>query len=427
MRQTLEAIAENVQLYHARDERYQRGSSIPFEVSPSPLQLSPEYRDTIGRIGTEGAAFLQAADDLYRTDERAAGILDRGKPAALQGRGPASYLFFRPDLLLGKDGLKICELETSPFGLGLSHLLNVAYSGAGFETIVEPGILTGHITSRTPDQGVIVWDDKTAAYRGQLSYLADKVFSDRPGRTWEARHISDLPEGTDSIYRAFYLHSYLGDRAVQALVDTSGADFVPTLTPHLEEKALLTFLWDSRFELPLRRSLGNGGYDFMRSVVPPTWIIGEEASFAPGLPGNLPDSLQLASLSRAQRAFVLKCSGFSGHSSWAESVVLLQTKSKADALAALKAAAKARDELYIVQAFTDGTKVPVEYELDGGGVAAMLGRLRLTPYYDTASGALLSMKATARANTHFIHASSDSINAPVMWAGGGALQLAQSA
>lgn len=119
----------------------------------------------------------------------------------------------------------------------------------------------------------------------------------------------------------------------------------------MEEKAILAFIWDKRFEGYLKSRLGMAAFTHLRDVIPPNWIVGQEKHFAPGLPGNMDSSLGLATLSRSKRAFVLKSSGFGDSSSWGEGVNFLHRTSNARTVELLRSALQDRTSLYVVQEF----------------------------------------------------------------------------
>lgn len=412
MRDVLEQLSGGHQFYHARTDEYASSDNINFRVSPDPLLIEPAQAEALTRAGQELASYLAATQDLYESDETAAALLDRGKPERFLRETEPDYLFFRPDMIITSEGLAVCEIETSPFGLGLSELLNRAYASAGHETMAEPEALKMHVHSRTSPDGKILFSDKTKAFSGQLEFLAETVFGG-DDRDWSAENASEANTDGD-IYRAHYLVEYLSDFAVRDLYDSldDKQSITPSLTPQFEEKAILALIWDKRFEDFYRKALGNSSHDFLRTIIPPTWIVGEESGFALGLPNNYEDSVELAKLSRRQRQYVLKVSGFSQDSAWAEGVRFLSSTSQADAAAALAESKAKTDQLYIVQAFHEGAKLPMRYETPDGS-ASMAARVRLTPYFDTKTGDLLTIKATGCENTHRIHASSTSINTAV--------------
>ncbi len=412
MKEVLEQVADGHQFYYARSPEYASPAALPFRISAEPFYVNGEEAQTIRSIGQEISSFMAATIELYSINDEARELLDRGKPEFFQNGETPDYLFWRPDIIVTAKGFAVCEIETSVFGLALAELLNRGYISAGFETMVEAAELRKHVTINTPTEGAIVYTDKTKAFAGQLDFLAKRVFSEDE-RDWQSTHASEVASDI-SLYRAHYLTEYLSDNGVRALYEapTVRERTLPGFTPQFEEKAILAFLWDSRFEEHYRKALGDAGLEFLRSVIPPTWIVGEEEHFVPGLPGNIQESVDLASLPRANRGFVLKPSGFSQDSSWSEGVSFLQTKSSSDAAKLLgQAASNSVRQLYVIQQFNEGVKRDMPYA-DTDGEVPMRARVRLTPYFSTA-GRLLTIKATGREKTHFIHAATDSVNTAV--------------
>ena len=353
-------------------------------------------------------------------------MLDTGKPEIFltDDSRPSRYLFVRPDIIITPQGFTICEVETSPFGLALSEVLNRGYRQEGFETLVGDNVLAEHIQAQTSVKGSIVYSTKTQSYAGQMTFLADELFSGE-GRNWQARHTSEMiGQQQQDMYRGFYLAESLIDPDVATVLDSqmaNGGVLLPSPTPHMEEKANLALIWDKRFEDYLKRELGEGAFNHLREVIPPTWVVGYEEFFAPGMPHGISTSVDLATLSRAKRAFVLKPSGFGTNTSWAEGVKLLHEQSAVNASAILQEAANDTSGLHVIQEFKKGVKVPMTYEGNDGLDIPMQARIRLTPYYSVApgdEGRLVAIKATGCENTDFIHASSASINTAVTGSNG---------
>lgn len=414
MKQALEQNAGSYTWYKARRHEFETGAKIPFRVSPEPLILSADQAGEIRRIGVVMTQYMQAVNELYQTQEPVHSLLSRNKPPVLLKEKDPKYLFVRPDLIMTHEGFTVCEIETSPFGLALSDLLNKTYRQADFDTLAAENALSDYVKSSTPDRGVIVHSNKTASYAGQMEYLADNIFSGN-GRNWVSGHVSQLTsqEGAQ-IYRGFYQVEYLIDPSVKDVID-SGVIKTPSLTPHMEEKAVLAFAWDKRWSPFLSAQMGKSGLDYIRQIIPPTWIVGEELNFEPGLPNGAESTSGLAGLPRSKRGFVIKPSGFAVNSSWAEGVNLLHEKS-AEKAALIIAAAEADDAvLHVVQEFKKAKTVPMQYENSDGSLIPMNARLRVTPYYSMMGrvGELLTIKATGCENTDFIHASSSSINTAV--------------
>lgn len=412
MREFLEQIAGDNQFYSSENEAYRTNEKLPFRVAPEPFWVDEVQARTLERLGPVLSDFWDATAELYAVDERAHELLDRGKPEIMRDVEAPNYIFLRPDIVVTEEGLGICEIETSIFGLGLAELLNRGFSEYGFDTLAEDRRLQAHITASTPPEGMIAFSDKTKAFEGQLKFLADTVFS-ASWRFWGVEHAKRANRDSPT-YRAHYLHEYLTDRFIKRLYeDEEGDQIVPGLTPQFEEKAILAFLWDKRFERHYRQQLGDSDYDFLKTLVLPTWIVGEEESFSPGLPGNFQESVDLATLPRSKRGFVLKASGFGDSSSWSEGVSFLQDKSSATAREQLTAAQKGScHQLQVVQEFREGAKLPVTYE-DGTYLVETRNRFRLTPYYSTKLGELLVIKATGCEGTNRIHASTTSVNTAV--------------
>ncbi|MFA9289272.1 MAG: hypothetical protein ACEQSA_05340 [Weeksellaceae bacterium] len=420
MRERLEAYAGTYQFYHARREEFADDNTIPFRVSSTPLEITQSQSTEIEHLGHDITQYVSAVDELYHDDPRVKALLDRGKPEIFLADEDPRYLFVRPDLILTPQGFSICEIETSPFGLALADILNHAYRDEGYETLVGSEDLKEHIHATTPLDGTIVYSDKTQAYAGQLHFLADRLFSDED-RNWTAEPSEAVSEDDiATAYRAFYLAEYLTDPTIRTFLDAGTQTnrlFLPGLTPHLEEKAILALIWDTRWQQFFHDKLGTASFQHLRAMIPPTWIVGEEAYFAPGLPENISTSLDLARISRSKRTFVLKSSGFSTNSSWAEGVHFLHEKSATKAQELLQAAYDDPHRLHIVQQFTKAVDTPMHYQnRTTNTTLPMRARIRLTPYFamdGDKQGNLVAIKATGCENTDYIHASTASINTAV--------------
>jgi hypothetical protein len=416
MRDVLEDVAGAWPIYTARRTEYDTKQAIPFRVSDDPFYLSPQEAGGVVELGKDITSYFYAVEEMYRTDEDIKGLLDTGKPDVFRSGQHALYAFVRPDIIVTDDGFSVCEIETSPFGLPLAEILNRGYSAAGVETMVGDTVLKSYVQKVTPPQGAVVFNDKTKAYSGQMGFLAEEILSGED-RRWHAKDVTTL--GTDlppAMYRGFYLSDYKTSETVRGLIDTiqSGdrAALVPSLTPGMEEKAILAFAWDKRYEKRLRQQLGSATLSRLRDVIPPTWVVGQEDHFLLGLPNGYRSSSDLAQLTKRQRAFVLKSSGFSSNSSWAEGVHFLSKMSTARAAEVLRQAEQDQSTLYVIQAMKRGRTTRMRYR-EGGQEHVMDARVRLTPYFAMQgrdAGKLIAVKATGCEGTDYIHASSSSIN-----------------
>ncbi len=416
MRGILETLGVGYEWYKIRRAEYETSQRIPFLVAPAPLYLTGEESREISSIGMDVVDFMHAADELYRSEYEVKELLDRGKPKVFEGLLP-HYLFVRPDLIITQQGFAICEIETSPFGLALAELLNRAYHSTDFDTLVPQGILKEFLTKNTPNNGTIVYSHKTSSYAGQLQFLARELLSG-DGREWHAEQADYVTETDDAaLYRGFYLYEYFSDIFVNHIVNAYLKDqaglAIPSLTPYMEEKALLAFIWDKRREPFLKGQLGMPTLEHLRRVVPPTWVVGQEQFFVLGLPEGISSSEGLAGLSKSRRKFVLKKSGFGNNSSWGEGVSFLQEKSARQARNLLVAASQDPQSVYVIQEFKPSLEYPMAYDKDGYGIEQMQARIRLTPYFSMTEARLIAIKATGCEDTNYIHASTGSINTAV--------------
>lgn len=409
MRERIESIAGGYDLYQIRRSEFRSQDKIPFRISPSPFFVKEQEHKELLDLGHDITDYFQIIDELYRTDGQVRQLLDSGKPEIFLGNHTSRFLFVRPDIILTPHGFCITELETNPFGLTLAEILNRAYRQEGYETIVGDEDLSDAL-AQLPIEGQIIYTDRTQQYKGQLEFLADKVINPR-GKNWQAAHIKDRL--SPNIYRGFALIEYLTDPAVKDLVESAPVTF-PSMTPHLEEKAAMAFLWDKRYEKFIHDQLGEAAFNHLRKVIPPTWIVGQEQYFSPGLPHGAQTALDLANISASKRTLVLKDSGFTLKSSWSEGVVFLHKKSRENTRRLIQKAAKNRDALFVIQEFRKGKDVPMNYEDTDGSITPMMTRVRLTPYYSLEhgqEGRLIAIKATGIENsTDLIHGSTNSIN-----------------
>lgn len=324
MYKTLFNLSKNYYFYKARRDKFDTGKTIPFRISPSPFYISETEASAIFRIGKLISSYFCSIFSLYQLNPEVRNLLDQGKPSCFTDiTQMPQYLFLRPDLIYTERGFSICEIETSLFGLGISAFLDKAYEQAGFSLLASSATLRQNISQNTPHTGTIVYTNKTQAYAGQLSYLAKHIFSDNK-RTWTAQHIESPRNGI--IYRAFYLSEYNTDEKVKELIDTHNPmQFIPSLTPFMEEKLLLSFIWDKRYLHHFEKEMGLLEAHELQSYIPITWIVGQEKYC---LFDNAQSLEELAKISRSQRMFVVKISGFDIQSSWSEGVFFLNKMSK---------------------------------------------------------------------------------------------------
>ena len=415
----LEMESKGYSTYDVRRKEFQTGNTngINFRVSPKPFKLNKNQKQDLEDIGKAICDYMDACIELYKRDDYVHEILDRGKPAEFCNVTDVNYLFLRPDLILTNKGFSICEIETSPFGLGLAEILNRAYGNEGFNTVVFQNQLKNYIQRHIGKKGTIAYSEKVKAFSGQLEFLAREIFSGE-GKKWDSQNASLQSVNNEEIYRAFYLSDKYSDFSIENLLKKPHI-FIPTNTPQFEEKAVMAFIWDKRYETFFKEKLGNSTFELLRTVIPKTWIIGEEQYVSGGLPGGKADSLGLADLGKKSREFVLKQSGFSNGSSWGEGVKFLHKIGSTKSSELIKKALEDREHLYIIQEFNQGKTVPMTF-FDQNGLSKDIDvRIRLTPYYAYSGkdkGKIIAAKVTGcEKTTEYIHASTASINTAVAY------------
>ena len=350
-------------------------ASVPFLVSDAPLSLDPKLVKELQEIGHTIVAYMDAVSFLYKTHQDIHELLDHGKPSQFHGNEP-NYLFVRPDLIITPQGFKICEIEVSPFGLALSDILGKAYSDRSLAH--DPEFLKAFVAANTPASGTFIYSQ---------------------------------------VYRGYYLHEAQKDSMLEAL--THMCTTLPSPTPFFEEKALLALIWDTRFAGSFNQLLGDSDFARMRELIPPTWIVGQEQYFEPGLPGGATTTLELAGMGKKQRQVVIKSSGYCDNMSWGHGVHFLDKVSGASAIEHIAEINNGLgDSLYIGQQYCPPEKVSFTYFTNGptSEIQEQAMGCRITPYYcatGSNKGELLTVKATGRNGSRYIHAATDSVNTAV--------------
>ena len=409
--------------YVIRFDKFKSDSVVPFRVSPKPLHIrrTSSVRkgdENVIHLGPAICEFFHVTVELYNTDERVKELLDQGKPECYKGQIKPEYLFLRPDLILTEEGFFVCEIETSPFGMGLAEMLNRSYCDCGFDTIVARDKFQSYMEASLPENGIVAYSNKCSPNAGQLQYLADQILSG-PGRQWSAEKIDEnFSSEAKSIYRAFYLSEIFSDKNVQKVVSGDN-HFLPSLTPQFEEKAILTLIWDKRFEEYYKTQLGSATFNFLREILPPAWLVGKEEYFSPGLPGGISSTSAISTLGQSKRKWVLKQSGFGEHSSWGEGVTFLHRATRPVLEAKLQEACTSKDVLYICQEFRDGVKRKTQYYADAGNeeILEMDARVRLIMYYSNAgksTGEIIAAMATCCDDGIYVHGKTTSVQTAVV-------------
>ncbi|NLW17725.1 MAG: hypothetical protein GX033_08820, partial [Firmicutes bacterium] len=304
-------------------------------------------------------------------------------------------VIIRPDLLLTAAGWRATELDSVPGSMGLLGFFEQVYGAwpllAGGKTAAAMATaLTSLIDCH--EQAAIVISEECAGYRAETAWLS---------RHWQEAQIQiptlcpeqlQIKNGEvryqgqrlQLIYRFFELFDIDNIPGAKELL-TLGAEGIIKVTPppkpHLEEKMWFAFLHHPELQDTWEQLLGTDSFDYLRQLIPPTWLLSSDPiAFAGGPCGSL---AKLKKTSRRTRPFVLKPSGFSplawgGHGfsrgkdyttgRWAHTID--------------NYVAQANTAPYIIQAYQQSVTHRVEYyEHSSQSINWFEGKMRLCPYY----------------------------------------------
>lgn len=422
-------IGRDVDIYPSnRAAEIPQETYLPFRIATSAFSLPDKVQSRLNDYGKAVVAYYHAADEVYQSlpkDHRWKRYLDHSKPSFIVDLSndpqSAKHIFLRPDFLLDEKGVTTTEIETSPFGSGLSDFLNVAYQRAGQETQVDPdkfiqtlAASTGLAKNPQLCLGFII-TQHTQKYLGQFQYLVRRLedlgYKALVAYPEELEYLngeySKKGRQIDVFYRGFYLHEAADHDRLSTLL-CSQKPLYPGVKAHLEEKALMAMLFDREFTSFFQDRL-ESHFEILLQIFPKTWILGDD-----NMPDYLQNWLQIADFPSSQRRYVIKPSGFCKESSWGKGVKFLHKLSKEKCRKLIEECLES-SRVFVVQEFRKGKDFTQEYfDFRNQKAETMRGRVRLTPYFDTVHGDLLTAKTTLCADTDYIHGMIDAINSPIL-------------
>jgi hypothetical protein len=399
-------------------------SRLPWRISPEPFWLTPAETLYLEQLGPALLAFQKAANLLYQHSVRGLQpawihrYLDMGKPDEVVELGRMNRfrgqlpVVIRPDLLLTDQGFRLTELDSVPGGMGFTAQVAARYAEVGYDLIGGAmGLADGlyeAIAAALPQERPVVAlavSDESESYREEMRWLAESQA--RQGRPMYCVHPRDLHfdetglllevDGArlrvDAVYRFFELFDLKNIPRAEIIAyfaKKSAVRLTPPLKAYLEEKMWLALVHHPLLAAFWERELGHRVLSLLLQLVPRTWILDPRPvpphATIPGLaPGGVAigDWHVLAGLTKRQREYVIKPSGFSamayesrgvsvGHDlpedEWAERLDL--------ALAAFEASP------HILQDFHKPAQRTVSYyDFASGDVRPMRGRALVRPYY----------------------------------------------
>jgi hypothetical protein len=441
---------------------------VAWRIAPQPFRLAPATVTKIEALGRDLVAFYRVLNGLYTRSARGtipsffAEYLDRGKPEGIvklarQNRFRADIpQVIRPDLILTDDGFIASELDSVPGGMGFVGAMTQTYCELGYDTVGESNGMAESFgamlaaTAQVPHPTVaIVVSEESADYRGELGWLAERLRAGGIANAYvcapqdivfteEAlfvRHDDGREDRIDVLYRNFELFDLLNVPKQELMLYAARHNRVkltPPPKPQLEEKLAFALLHHATLEALWRKELGDDVFARLQALFPQTWVLDPRplppqaaivGLHASGLPVN--DWLQLETLGKGDRDYVVKPSGFSATAWGSRGVSIANDLTREEWRAALVDGLAAFDRTpHILQRFHKGRRIRVDYvDPAATAVRTMDGRVRLTPYYFVAGDAVRLggiLATVAPADKRLIHGMSDAIMAPCMVSDDGA-------
>lgn len=442
--------------------------AVAWRIAAEPFRLAPATLAKIEALGPDLVAFYRALNGLYTRSARGtipaffAEYLDRGKPENIiklarqnRFRGDIPQVI-RPDLILTDGGFVASELDSVPGGMGFVGAMAHTYCELGLDTVGDndgmPRAFTAMVAATAQKERpctAIVVSEESADYRGELNWLAARIRELGLGDVYvcapqdvvfteEAlflRHADGKEDRIDVLYRNFELFDLLNVPKQELMLYAARHNRVkmtPPPKPQFEEKSAFALLHNPLLEALWRKELGDETFARLRALFPQTWILDPrplppQASInglqANGVPVN--DWMQLETVGKGERDFVVKPSGFSELAWGSRGVQIANDLTREEWHAALAGGLAAFEKTpHILQRFHKGRRVRVDYfDPRSEAMKTMDGRVRLTPYYfvigdDVRVGGILA--TVAPADKRLIHGMSDAIMAPCAIAEDGA-------
>ncbi len=432
---------------------------VAWRLSPSPFRLSPQTVAAIERLGPDLFRFYRVLAALYGRSARGsapafiAEYLDQGKPESIVRLGRQNRFksdipgVIRPDLILTQDGFIASELDSLPGGMGFVGGMAQTYCELGFDTIGDvdgmPAGLAAMLASASgkpsPTTAIVV-SDESNDYRAELTWLAGAMNARGLGQTHvcqpdqivftEDALFVRLPDGReeklDAVYRNFELFDLLNVPKAELILYAARHQRVKLTPPpkaHLEEKLSFALLHHPGLASIWRRELGDA-FERLRVIFPQTWVLDPRPLPPQAAVPNitvagepLRDWLQLESLGKSDRDYVVKPSGFSKLAWGSRGVRVANDLTKEGWHDALTDGLNAFEQSpHILQRFHKGKRVRVPYfDRNIGDITIMDGRVRLCPYYFVVGeGVKLGgvLATIAPADKRLIHGMSEAIMSP---------------
>lgn len=436
-----------------------QAGKVAWRISPEPFPLAQKTVDAFTTLGADLLQFYRTANKLYMQSIKGQApdfirhYLELGKPDNIirlqrQNRFKQDVPgVIRPDIILTEDGMIASELDSVPGGMGFVGAMGQTYCELGFDQVGEyDGIVKGFAAmvsslSGKPEPVVaLVVSRESDDYRGEMEWLAGALRDSglanavavRPEEVYftEEALVVDTPSGrhtVDVMYRFFELFDLLNVPKQELFLYAARhrrVALTPTPKSFLEEK-----LWFALFHNPMLETywvadMGRDAFARLRAIVPETWVLDpnplppQAVIYGLSVDGRpIRAWRDLYTLSKSERQFVVKPSGFSEMAWGSRGVYVANDLTRDEWMAVLDGGlATFEKSPQILQRFHKGRRVQTQYlDETTGQVKSMDGRVRLCPYFfvsgdDARLGGVLA--TVAPADKRLIHGMADAVMSP---------------
>src|SRR5579872_965243 len=433
--------------------------SVAWRVSPEPFPLSPKTVNALEILGADLLKLYRAVNRMYFMSVRGTApdffhqYLELGKPEHIvrlqrqnrfRSETPA---LIRPDIILTEDGMIASELDSIPGGMGFVGAMGEVYCELGFDQVGEfDGMVRGFarmaetLAGKEQPTIAIVISAESEDYRGEMAWLADamrraglaEAVAVRPEEVFftEEALVVDTPSGrrtVDVLYRNFELFDLLNVPKQELMLYAARHKRVAMTPPpkaFLEEKLTFALLHNNVLHNAWRQELGPETFERLLKLFPQTWVLDPRPlppqAVIAGLTvdGRPVRSWQeLYGLSKSERQYVVKPSGFSPLAWGSRGVYVANDLTRNEWMAVLDGGLATFDTSpQILQRYHKARRVRGQYlDTADNSLRDLDGRVRLCPYYfvigDEASlGGVLA--TVVPADKRLIHGMTDAIMVP---------------
>ncbi|MDP3488117.1 MAG: hypothetical protein Q8S19_09330 [Bacillota bacterium] len=427
------------------------GRNSAWRVAPAPAMLSAEQAEAISCLGHVLRSFYVAADKLYYlglSDAKYSFVpeyLDKGKPARIVAVSRHARfkgvlpLIFRPDLLWTEGGFVATEFDSIPGGVGLLSGMEFLYRSLG-SNVPDSADAFAQAVKALHKNGLfaIVVSNESAGYRDEMCYLASelskrgvKAHCLRPEQIdFRADGLFSGGQRITTLYRFFELFDIdnvsngwdMIEAATQGLVKMT-----PPPKAYLEEKLWFALIHHPTLRQYWEQSMGVKDFSRLRSLIPLTHVL-DPRPVPPHaiiadlyVNGQVVNSyLELTTLPRSDRSYVLKPSGFSPTAWGSRGVVLgreLTTKAWGQQLE--RALASFDEQPFVLQQYyPSSTELQEFYDFASGKLQEFTGKSRYCPYFFNTAKTVIPggiLVTTCQLDKPLIHGMTDAVMAPVAY------------